>query len=691
MLTLFINVAVRLRGLIKMAAESQASPLLCPKCSLVKEIWETGDLSPVEVLIAPDFPTLRESARNGCQLCQIVHQDLVYTRDIMKDKAHASIALTLFDNKKPELSINLRTSPAYSVSSRMKLSTTETSPHALGNQKLIHKFTSHTSDIELEEIAAVGALARDWISNCCLYHVKCKGPQDVDSEPDGKTLPTRLVDVGIDGTESVPKLVETANKLLGDVEYFALSYAWGGKDFPAKLTSSRIHQMRAGIQLSDLPKTIQHALYFTRKLGVRYLWVDALCIIQAESLHDVAHLVDWQHEAARFGQYYQKALVTIAATGAEGSDGGLFLDRPGLEFDPDPLPLTRRGPQETLESSVFPSLPEWPHEVHSAPLYRRGWATQERLLSTRILHFAKNCVLWECRQVRATEAKPGGLTTRDCDFPMTEEVFISRFKDLGYRYSRAELMKEWTVFIHNFMFKRFTRESDRLPALSGIAAIVQERLQSKYFAGIWESNLVEGLSWMMLPTDFPDPENPVFIAPKVKDGHVGAIPSWSWASVSGETGLVALFWKPKTSTLQLEDFTMRTRGPETSGQILEARLRVRGKFRTVRFPDFGLIHRRDNTFESDKGLWDRPISHAHLDAEHASEGSEGPHPCILLGHTYSPPNQNGHQKLLGGALILEPTGRRDGGVEEFRRIGFLVHPIGGCWSEVDEETSIDLV
>ncbi|KAH6619006.1 hypothetical protein C7974DRAFT_317958, partial [Boeremia exigua] len=41
---------------------------------------------------------------------------------------------------------------------------------------------------------------------------------------------------------------------------------------------------------STLPLTFQEAVVFTQWLGVRYLWIDALCIIQEDE-------VDWSREA----------------------------------------------------------------------------------------------------------------------------------------------------------------------------------------------------------------------------------------------------------------------------------------------------------------------------------------------------------------------------------------------------------
>ncbi|PTD02123.1 hypothetical protein HYE67_000224 [Fusarium culmorum] len=162
----------------------------------------------------------------------------------------------------------------------------------------------------------------------------------------------------------------------------------------------------------QLPKTIQDAILVTRSLGVRYLWVDALCILQSEGPDDVKHREDWSYEAARFGKYYENALLTIAATGVSSSDQGLFLPRPLLRLEPKSLTFRSGTP---LSYTVRPFTASWLSETLCGPLSKRGWALQERLLSRRVLHFAENMILWECHDCRATELDPPGLHPRRLD------------------------------------------------------------------------------------------------------------------------------------------------------------------------------------------------------------------------------------------------------------------------------------
>ncbi|PKK51178.1 hypothetical protein CI102_2800, partial [Trichoderma harzianum] len=122
--------------------------------------------------------------------------------------------------------------------------------------------------------------------------------------------PTRLVDVqSNDG--STARLVNT-KELASDInpKYLILSYCWGMGNQPAKTTRSNLRQRKHRIMVYDLPKTIQNAITITRLMGIRYLWVDALCIIQPDNDD---FLDDWNSEAAQMGNYYSNALFCISA------------------------------------------------------------------------------------------------------------------------------------------------------------------------------------------------------------------------------------------------------------------------------------------------------------------------------------------------------------------------------------------
>ena len=51
----------------------------------------------------------------------------------------------------------------------------------------------------------------------------------------------------------------------------------------------------------------------------------------------------------------------------------------------------------------------WQKTFAAESLMRRGWIMQERFLTTRIIHFSKAELVWECRRLAASESYPSGL------------------------------------------------------------------------------------------------------------------------------------------------------------------------------------------------------------------------------------------------------------------------------------------
>jgi hypothetical protein len=101
---------------------------------------------------------------------------------------------------------------------------------------------------------------------CMLEHKNC-------IQPTSSTLPARLIDV-----ESM-KVVRVM--VSEQPSYFALSYVWGRSPFLLLERSNEGLLSRNGsLAIQDLPQTILDATTITRQFGYRYLWVDALCILQ---------------------------------------------------------------------------------------------------------------------------------------------------------------------------------------------------------------------------------------------------------------------------------------------------------------------------------------------------------------------------------------------------------------------------
>ncbi len=223
-----------------------------------------------------------------------------------------------------------------------------------------------------------------WISSCDDTH-ECY-PQDL------AFFPTRVVDVGSNGSPTVRLLCETGD-LGGTTKYLALSHRWGspGQHRTFRTTKADVQGRKERlIEVSDLPKTFRDAICVTRNLGVPYLWIDSLCIIQNDA-------EDWNRESKRMEQVFSSAYCTIAAVCASGTDDGF------LKAHPERQCVTMRAPISSALYHVCEAIDDFGQHVDQSELSRRGWVLQERTLSRRTIYFTENQSYWECGRGVRTE------------------------------------------------------------------------------------------------------------------------------------------------------------------------------------------------------------------------------------------------------------------------------------------------
>jgi hypothetical protein len=670
--------------------------LLCLDCLLFEKSLQTSALTYSYQTLKPNFQSLEESAHRGCPLCRVIYQSSFYDEVVSLQDAQTPIDIMAKDS----------TIDTFPQEERLEILTVRVQhrgslnsmylpilPNCGGQKQAFEAYQESVGQLQDptsgEGLESIVRLTSEWIQDCQNTHTDC-GPH-IQSDLD--YLPTRLIDVGTEDHTQLPRLY-LPDPGIKDLKYVALSYAWGPMSDCIKTTASNLQVMTESLPFSELPKTIQDAIVFTRKLGFKYLWVDALCILQSEGHDDVRHKDDWSHEATRFGHYYRNAVLTISATGAKSSDDGLFLPRPALKFDPKPAILGRERPSgETRNVSILPKVPSWLTEVKKSPLYQRGWAIQERMLSTRVVHFAANMVFWECHERRATEVDPAGLGLSDKGV-VYEEVsdFMPIFRDLERKIEGAsQVIHEWYSFIEGYTGAEFTFVGDRLPALSGIAAIIQKHMPQRYGAGLWESAIPEGLAWFV--EDVLTANTSHLSGTRAESDFM--LPSWSWAASRGRVRFLSTLETWKTM-LHVENWEVKSRGIHTSGQVLEARLRVRGALKVFNLSDMGLkpdIHAELGTriLEDESKIGQTQfIRTTFMDEELDTHAGSQTYPCLLVGTAYIPSSSR-TEGISGGGLILEPTGRLRDGIEEYRRIGFLCLPFDDHWSRGVEQKTIELV
>ena len=326
--------------------------------------------------------------------------------------------------------------------------------------------------------------------------------------------------------------------------------------------------MMEQIVFAELPKTFRDAIIVSRRLGVRYIWIDSLCIIQKSTN-------DWQQEASLMNQVYTNGVCNISATAALDSSEGLFFVR-------DPATLRQLCFQACIDGieGYFRPCDEklWKKSVTDAPLNGRAWVCQERILAKRNLHFARGQVFWECCELLACESFPSGFSSQWDDMSLKQDV-SKFFAACSAQRTSTDLAlppddetvnlayQVWGKIISLYSQGELTHETDKLTAIGGLAKLMDETLLDDYLAGLWKRNLVAQLLWYSCDGSTDAKEPGPYIAP-----------SWSWAAVNGS--IVNSYVAPKegsTTLAEVMDAYTNTVSGDKYGQVTRGCITLRGK------------------------------------------------------------------------------------------------------------------
>ncbi|KAK3304756.1 heterokaryon incompatibility protein-domain-containing protein, partial [Chaetomium strumarium] len=368
-------------------------------------------------------------------------------------------------------------------------------------------------------------------------------------------LPSRVLDVFAADTGDGGVRLHEPEPDQQAAPYVALSHCWGRQPFLRTLSGSLDAHRSEGIAWARLPQTFRDAVEVTRSLGVRYLWIDSLCIVQ-----DDEH--DWRREAARMASVYQNAVLVISAAKSQGAYGGLYADLPDRHRVYTVKHTPRRNTTIHLRQSLthpYRLLSPY-HSTSSSstlPVFTRGWILQERFLSRRILHFGPEELAFECLESSTCQCSPITITTTttttstdQLGAPAWYRNTLDRTARPKYYYALStwqacegerELRVCWRRLVEDYTRLQLTFEKDIFPAIAGMAQLMGKvRNGSKYVAGLWEDSLVKGdLLWhVQLPPSSPTGDDDTTTS--ISEGGLEKTwmvrptkwraPSWSWAS-----------------------------------------------------------------------------------------------------------------------------------------------------------------
>lgn len=356
-----------------------------------------------------------------------------------------------------------------------------------------------------------------WMTYCQQNHPDCS----LTAPP---CLPRRVVDVSQASAEAPLRLYESRPR--EEHEYLALSHCWGDPRTVPKTIGNTLVQHTKQIPEDEMSQTFKDAIEITRRLGYRYLWIDALCIIQDDD-------EDWAREAARMSEIYAEASFTISAVSSKDGAGGCFVERQsGRDYELSGLPAEWKGVfvRLPMEHGFGTKLVNAVRSLDPYPLAQRKWVFQERILSQRVVHYSRDELVWECNSGQACECSPvlGRVS-------QSEKSRLARLSHSRLGQGQEEAIGLWCELVNGYSTRSVTYAADTLPAFSAVARTFHRATKAwigLYHAGLWEYGLPVLLCWESLRLMHKD-------ANYFRHGRTATYcaPSWSWVSVQGPVTL----------------------------------------------------------------------------------------------------------------------------------------------------------
>lgn len=342
------------------------------------------------------------------------------------------------------------------------------------------------------------------IEKCISEHSRCKKKSF-----NSTFVPTRLLELG-DNSASSARLIEcgqthTIPHAKNQLQYATLSYCWGETLTMTTTKENKLRHQEIGIELHIMPKTFQDAIRVAKTLGIQYLWIDALCIVQDDK-------DDWEAESVAMCDIFAHSKVTISAA-KSSSSAERFLERTA----DDTLTLQFQSILKPDISGQYSIRLEPRHDnpahndLERSQWVSRAWVWQEQVMSTRQLVFGNKTLQFRC----------------------SEGIFL---ENGGHQDDRIMVINETELFWYNairiYSSRKLKFASDRLKAIAGAAKFIESSNLAKgkpaeYFVGLWQNHDFEyQLRWVCTVPSLSLTE----MKQLLQDREHYIAPSWSWAS-----------------------------------------------------------------------------------------------------------------------------------------------------------------
>lgn len=355
------------------------------------------------------------------------------------------------------------------------------------------------------------------------------------------------------------------------------------------MTTDNLTELSSWRPVTILPQLCREAGDVARLLGVRYLWIDSLCIIQ-----DGDKMSDWRHESTLMDRVYSAAFCNISASMAPDTHHSLFHDRKTEVYMWQTVQLKRRG-----QTSVYRIVDEdtWRTDVHDALVNKRAWVLQERLLSRRILHFGERQISWECREKNAAEFYPEDVPrTILCQVNPSPRQ-LSQFDEKRVTLSESDaaytyVLCAWEDIVSNYNRSRLSFSADKMIALSAVAKKMAQVLNDKFVAGMWHRTPKQEMLWPV--------RDSVQISTCSESSY--RAPSWSWAAADGSVFSSGRVVYPTDFFIDIEDYHLDYVSEEVTGLLKGGWIRLWGALKPLR------LTRTQRTDEPNELNWEATIN-----------------------------------------------------------------------------------
>ncbi|KAK7032366.1 hypothetical protein VNI00_013114 [Paramarasmius palmivorus] len=499
-------------------------------------------------------------------------------------------------------------------------------------------------------------LAVDCIQKCIHTHQRCRAIICLHSND--PILPTRVIDCS--DLERVKLHLNTTNER---APYVALSYVWGEPQ-PHCTTTQNLDIYLVGIDSNLLPQTISDAIASTRSLGLRYLWVDALCILQDSR-------EDKNREISRMRYIFQNAYLTIIAACAHKVSDGFLQDRLEPVDDIRHLPFPMPCVDDTTSSqSVIGRMslsPVWlQYDASSEPVNQRAWCLEERLLSPRSLVYASHTLQYHCQ---TSVVNVGGSVCGPLIGQRLPDLLFLPESELALPLSKNDertLCWSWLEVLGDYTQREVTKAGDKLVAFAAIAEQFHRLWRTDYIAGLWRETLLRDVLWYKnYETRYPRPEK-------------YRAPSWSWAAVDGHVLAFMMDERLDMESGEIETCEILSCGISLAnedfafGKVTSGTLTMRGvKRKAIWNPD---------TLMPDLWLTDSDTGKLHVGNAYPDSTEDVQNVWVI------PVRWNRQAKYAAGLILTCETNGR------YRRVGYFHSPEDVttlAW--IEQEKAVNLV